>query len=597
MLGYLHKLSSLFSAQERRRLGVLMVAIAAVACLEIAGIASILPFMAVVANPDAVNSNPYLNHAYTVLGFQSPHRFLVFTGVAMLGWLILNNTCAALTTWRLLAFTNEVGTALSERMLASYLWQPYEFFLTRNTSDLGNNILSEVSRVVGGILIPGVHMLSKLAVALLILALLVAVDPWLAFVVLATLGGAFALAFSFLRRKLAVIGKETAEANVRRYRTAAEAFGGIKEVKLLGREAAFMSRFAAASRRAARNDAINQTVAQVPKYVIESIAFGGILLIVIYLIGVTREIGNALPLIALYAFAGYRLMPALQQVFAGVTSIRYNLPALDALHPDGDSAPVPRHRARAQAMPFRRNVRLDEVAFTYPGSRDAVLTRLTLEVPVNRTIGLVGPTGGGKTTVVDLLAGLLTPTSGAVLVDGVALTSDTTQAWQRNVGYVPQQIYLADASIASNIAFGAPEQEIDMPAVERAARVANLHDFVRGELPQGYDTLVGERGINLSGGQRQRIGIARALYHDPKLLILDEATSALDGITESAVMDAIVNLGHSKTIVIIAHRLTTVRACDVIYLMDRGRIIEQGTYAQLSESSAQFRRMANLETN
>jgi ABC-type multidrug transport system fused ATPase/permease subunit len=333
-------------------------------------------------------------------------------------------------------------------------------------------------------------------------------------------------------------------------------------------------------------------------------AFGGILLIVLYFVGTDHgSSSQMIPLLALYAFAGYRLLPALQQIFSGITTVRFSAAALEVLHRDlteerGDADPelVLKRSEGRQPLPFCRAIELRNVSFCYSGVQEPAIKGINLTIDRNTSIGLVGATGSGKTTTVDLILGLLPLASGKMLADGVEINGDTLANWQRNLGYVPQQIYLCDDTITRNIAFGVPDHEIDMAAVTRAARIANLHGFIEKELPEGYETIIGERGVRLSGGQRQRIGIARALYRDPAVLIMDEATSALDGITEESVMDALRALSGEKTIIMIAHRLTTVKDCDIIYHMEHGHIVNQGSYDELLGSSAWFQAAARTGT-
>ncbi len=592
------KIFALLSRREKHQICWLFGGILVMGLTEITGIVSITPFMGIVSNPDIIHTNKYLSRAYELLGFSSSNQFLFFTGVVVLSVLAFGNGFSSFITWLLLRFTFMQGHSLSERLLNKYLSQPYVFFLNRNTADLSKNILMEVHRVVGGVLIPGMQVLTKMVVALSILGLLIVVDPLLALTVAVVLGGAYATVFGLVRMKLARIGRVSAEARTQCFKVASEALGGVKDLKLFGRESVFLRRYSVTSRQFAGYEATSQILSQLPKYALETIAFGGILLIVLYLIGVKQNAETALPLISLYAFAGYRLMPALQRIFIGMTVIRYNLPALDILHDDlihqdpgakgiDYAGPVP-------ALDFKDRIELRDVVYYYPNASSPAVDSLNLTIKSNTTSGFVGVTGSGKTTTVDIILGLLSPTSGKLVVDGVEITPENVRSWQKNLGYVPQSIYLTDDTVTRNIAFGVRDEEIDMEAVERAARIANLHDFITKDLPDGYDTLVGERGIRLSGGQRQRIGIARALYHDPKVLIFDEATSALDGITENAIMEAIQNLSRRKTIIMIAHRLTTVQECDVIFMLDKGRVIAKGTYSELIESSSQFRKMANV---
>ncbi|MAD94168.1 MAG: hypothetical protein CML33_01575 [Rhodobacteraceae bacterium] len=317
------------------------------------------------------------------------------------------------------------------------------------------------------------------------------------------------------------------------------------------------------------------------------------MLATLYLMTKSGSFANALPVIALYAFAGYRLMPALQQIYQAVTQLSFAAPALDALLKEVRSLGLPSPlNARIKPLPLTKQIQFRQVTYCYPNAQHPALKSMDLTIPARSTVGLVGATGSGKTTTVDVILGLLEPQEGFLTVDGEPITAKNRLQWQRTIGYVPQHIYLADDSVVANIAFGENGEDVDQQAVERAARIANLHEFVVNDLPQGYSTAVGERGVRLSGGQRQRIGIARALYHSPRVLVLDEATSALDSITEKTVMDRVTKLGQDITIILIAHRLSTVRQCDQIYLLDRGEVKASGTYDELTTTSRQFAAMA-----
>jgi ABC-type multidrug transport system fused ATPase/permease subunit len=312
----------------------------------------------------------------------------------------------------------------------------------------------------------------------------------------------------------------------------------------------------------------------------------------LYLMAQSGSFASALPIIALYAFAGYRLMPALQQIYGALTQLRFAGPALDALHKDLMSLQPAGPNTQQPAMPLTQAITLNNIVYCYPNAATPALKGISLTIPAKSTVGLVGATGSGKTTTVDLILGLLDAQEGALAIDGQPITDHNKRAWQRAIGYVPQQIYLADDTVAANIAFGIEPEQIDQTAVEKAAKIANLHEFVISDLPRGYATTVGERGVRLSGGQRQRIGIARAMYHNPQVLILDEATSALDNLTEQAVMEAVHNLGHEITIILIAHRLSTVKECDTIFLLEKGELKGRGRFEELAHTSEHFRAMA-----
>lgn len=593
MITVLRQLWSLFNRRERWQLALLTVALIVRAGVEMVGVASIAPFMSVVADPSTIQTNEWLARAYETFGFTSSTSFLMAMGVAVIGVLAVSNTFSAAALWALLRFSWGTHHRLSMRLLRGYLAQPYEYFVSRNSAGLHKTLLSEVNQVVSGVLVHVLNGTARLLVIVAIVGLLIVLDPFLAVVIVSVLGGAYGGVYLLVRRQQRALGIARVRANEHRYKIAGEAFGGIKDVKVLGREGAFLSRYAPPSWTFSTATATNGAMVQLPRYLLETIAFGGIVLIVLYYLRQGEGLAQILPVLSLYAFAGYRLMPELQQVFAGVTAIRFNQAALDALTEDLGEVDQPLSAGDESALPFEASVRFEGVTFRYKGAPGPALKRISLTIPRNQTIGLVGASGSGKTTLVDLLLGLYDPVEGRILIDNTELTEKTLGAWRSQVGYVPQHIFLTDDTIAHNIAFGVPPDEVDREQIEQAARIAHLHDFIQ-TLPDGYDTVVGERGVRLSGGQRQRIGIARALYHDPEVLVMDEATSALDGATENAVMEAIRELTGQKTIVLIAHRLSTVEECDCIYLLDGGRVQDQGRYEDLTLNNEAFRTMARL---
>jgi ABC-type multidrug transport system fused ATPase/permease subunit len=375
----------------------------------------------------------------------------------------------------------------------------------------------------------------------------------------------------------------------------------MKELMILGQAEAYQERFTKCSALYAKNQWVSAAIGQAPRYAIESIAFGSVILLVIYLLATHQDFSEALPLLALYAFTAYRLLPAFQQLFTSATAVRFNMASLEAVEDKlraTNRAQVLESNPKANSLtietvkPLQQKIELRNLVFQYPNGAPPLLNNLNLTIPRHATVAIVGGSGAGKTTLVDIILGLLKPQSGSVLVDGTPITPRNVNAWQKHLGYVPQSVYLSDDTLAANIAFGVASGDQDIDRVEDAARIANLHDFVVSELPNGYETMVGERGVRLSGGQRQRIGIARALYSDPDILILDEATSALDSLTEDVVSEAIRDVFHKKTVIMIAHRLRTVRQADVIYLLENGSIADRGTYSDLLGRNDVFRRMA-----
>jgi ABC-type multidrug transport system fused ATPase/permease subunit len=381
-----------------------------------------------------------------------------------------------------------------------------------------------------------------------------------------------------------------------RFKSVGEAIGGIKFTKVLGKENYFLESYRSGAKEFFDAQSWYQVVGKVPKYIMEIIAFGGVLALVLYFIYSDQMTNEVIPLIGLFAFAGYRLMPALQIVYASFTTFRFNQPVLNKIHYDmkeGGLADVEVDFKEGipEQIEFKKDIKLDNISFSYDGNRKKVLEDINMKIGKDMSIGIVGTTGSGKTTLVDIVLGLLTPTEGNIYIDGTKITEDNVKNWQANLGYVPQEIFLCDDTIKKNIAFGYDDEEIDMERVKRVSRMANINELIEKELPDGYDTVIGERGVRLSGGQRQRIGIARALYHDPSVLIFDEATSSLDNVTERGVLKAIESVSKLKTMIVIAHRLTTVKNCDRIYLIDRGRVIDKGKYSELERRNEKFKEM------
>lgn len=595
MITLYRKLFDLLDTRERRRFWLLLGLIVVMGLADMVGVAAILPFLSVLADPGVIAENRHLSALYHGLGFSDERAFLVFLGLGVLGVITFNLCVKVVTLYATARFSQMRNHSLSSQLFGGYLGQHFVWFLSRHSADLGKVMLSEVDRVVGMALIPAMRILSQTVSFLFLFGLLLFIDPLVAIGAAVILGGTYGLIFLLVRRLLTRIGHTSAVANAERYRIAQEALGGIKDVKLLGLEKTYLARYLAPSRRMAESASLSQVIGEMPRHLLEAIAFGGMILLALVLLARgSGQLVEVLPTLGVFAFAGLRMIPAMQQIYLSLTQIRYIGAMLDNVHRDKVETGAQSLRAMPEVPVLRLGERLDlvEVSYAYPQAGRSVLRDLSLTIPARTTAGIVGGTGAGKTTAVDLILGLLVPDRGEIRVDGVPLTADNLRGWQKTLGYVPQQIFLLDDTVAANIAFGIPPEGRDMAAIERAARLAELHRFVTEELPQGYETKVGERGVRLSGGQRQRIGIARALYHDPDVLILDEATSALDTLTEGAVMEAVANVAHAKTVIMIAHRLSTVKGCDTIFLLDRGRLAAQGSYSDLVATNETFRRMA-----
>ena len=591
------KLLFLLSSNERKQAALLLIMTIIMALLEMVGVASILPFIAVLSNPDIINTNLILNTTYkTSVSFglvEGYRQFSFFLGILMFLLLVFSLSFAALTSYLQIRFVLMREHTIGKRLFHGYLNQPYSYFLDRHSAELGKSILAEVSQIIVLGFFPLMNMVARGMVAFALVTLLVLVDPKLALIVSLSLGIVYGTIFYFLRSYLKKIGEKRLNSNLLRFRIIGDAFGASKEIKMAGLEETYVKRFSVPAKSYGLSQASSQVISLLPRFFLETIAFGGILLILLYIIKQTGSFANSLPIISLYVFAGYRLIPAFQVIYSSSTNLTFVAPTLDKIYDDLKNFKSIEKDKEEKVIKIKKLISLNNVQYNYPNTSRTTLKNINLSIPVNTTVGLVGATGCGKTTTVDIILGLLEAQKGTLEVDGKVITKQNARSWQRSLGYVPQQIYLSDDTITANIAFGVEPKDINQEAVEKASKVANLHDFISEELPKKYQTEIGEKGVRLSGGQRQRIGIARALYHSPKVLILDEATSALDNQTEKAVMDAVNNLSKSITIIINAHRLSTLKKCDKIFLLEKGEIKDQGTFEELIKTNENFNKNAS----
>jgi ABC-type multidrug transport system fused ATPase/permease subunit len=590
----LNLILSFFNKREKNQLLFILLAMLVMGFIELLGVGSIGPFISIISNPDIIHSNAYLNKAYTIFNFSSDKNFIIASGIAVIAIIALSNICLSGINFLVYFYSAKRKHSISMSLFEKYLRQPYIFYLNINTADLSKNIISEVPIFVTNVLIASLQIISSFIVSLSIITLLIIINPFLALIISLVLGLSYILIYSVVRKFLARKGKER-ELQLRlKYKYINETFGGIKDIKILGKEKVFLNFFSDPSKKLSINDAKSEVVNDLPKYLLETIALAGIVAVIILMINSGAKIDGFLPMMTVYAFGAYRLLPTLQKIFRAFSSIKYYFPAVEILYRDFNVLPAGNDLVEnSSKMNFYFSIKLNDVSFSYPNAEKKIIKNQSITIGSNTSIALVGSTGCGKTTLIDIILGLLEPQEGKIFIDDIEINKSNRKNWQMNLGYVPQSIYLTDDTIRNNIAFGIAPEKIDEEAVIKAAQLANIHDFVVSELAKGYGTVIGERGIRLSGGQRQRIGIARAVYHDPAVLILDEATSALDGLTENVIMDAIRNFSHKKTIIMIAHRITTVKNCDIIYFMEKGAIVDHGKYDELYEKNTAFRKMAD----
>jgi len=595
------RLYSLLPRAERRALfGVVLISLPA-AMFETAGVASVLPFMVIIIDPSAIERYPWLSAALERWSVDSRESAVVASGAVTIVVLALANGASALNLWVQSRFIARVRRTISAELFAGYMRQPYQFHVKRDAASLTKVIFSDAELTIGSFLSPLLLAISKGTVAIVLLGFLLAYNPAVGVGAAVFLGGSYLVTYQIVQRKQGQLGAQLMKAAAYRSRSAIEGFGGIKELRVLGREAQSIARFNDATQRLTRAQVSNTLTAALPRFLLEVVAFSSIVAIAI--VFVLRGDGQAaLPTLALYAFAGYRLMPAFQQLFSSAVNMRFSKASVAMLEsdlaevvdqdPDPDAVAVQNGGTEALV----HSIRFDHVSFSYPDANRPALHDLSFSIRRNESLGLIGRTGAGKTTLADLILGLYAPTSGSIEIDGRPLKDEAERrAWRRHVGYVPQSVFLSNATVTENIAIGLAKDDIDLAAVKRAAEIAQAASFI-SSLPDGYQSVVGERGVKLSGGQRQRIGIARALYHSPDMLILDEATSALDGLTEEAFMNSVQAVSADRTVVIIAHRLRTIERCGRILMVDEGRIVADGTYDELRARSLPFRQLTGQVT-
>jgi ATP-binding cassette, subfamily B, bacterial PglK len=588
---------TLLTPHQQKRLFILQILVVLMALAEILGVASIGPFMALVGDINILSGDNPLSELYKSSGLTKPYDFVFWVGLAVLFFLTVGALISMFTIWRLSLFAQKTGTEIGDRLYKHYMYQPWLFHASESSAQLTKQIATETERVTANIITPLMQMNARLVMALFMSAAIFIYHPKIMICGMAVFAFAYLLLYNLIKLKLTRNGQIISEATFHRFKLMSEGFGGIKEVLLLGRQREFVKRFESSGKKLANSLGSTMGLSQVPRYFMELIGFGTVIFLVIYLIKDFKgDLGSVLPVLSVYSLAGLKLLPVFQTTYGSLAQIRGSLSAFEAIKEGLQaSQEVSSYEinptAKTQLLLANNKIELKGIEFTYPGKKKPALTRFNMKIPIHKVIGLVGSSGSGKSTAIDLFLGLITPDTGNLLLDNKPLSSSQVRAWQNSLGYVPQNIFLADSSIMENIAFGLPLDTIDQERIQRVIKLVQLDELIQ-QLPKGLNTSVGERGVQLSGGQRQRIGIARALYNDAQILILDEATSALDGISEKLIMDTIHEFSGEKTIVIIAHRFSTVQKCSLIYFMEGGEIVDQGTYDDLMARNETFKKMA-----
>tara|TARA_B100000900_G_scaffold415480_1_gene445515 strand:+ start:14696 stop:16501 length:1806 start_codon:yes stop_codon:yes gene_type:complete len=533
-----------------------------------------------------------------IFSLQGNDEILLYLAVACLIVLLICTCFCLFSLWRYSLFGQKIGADLSNRLFVYYMKRDWLFHTLHNSGSLTSKIAIECVRVSSGIISHSLNLNSRIIMALIMTVAIFLYDFYAALLITVIFLSTYLVIYLIVERRMINNGRIVSHVNERKFKLMNEGFGGIRDTILLGRSDHFSKGFINENKKLVKVNSENNTLSQGPRYITELAAFGTLIAVIIYTtIFSQASLNTILPLLSFFALAGFKLLPAFQQIYYSFTTMQGNIAALNGLENDlRESSPIEiaelESNLSREVLSLRSSILIKNLSFNYPGDNASIIDDVSLEIKAKSKIGFVGHSGSGKSTMVDIITGLLKPSKGIITVDGEELTEKNIRKWQNNIGFVSQRVYLSDASIKENIAFGLPKSEIDFDKVNEALEKSNLSSFVHS-LKDGIDTIVGERGVQLSGGQCQRIGIARALYEKNSLLILDEASSSLDGITEKKIMEEIGKLSTFKTIIIIAHRINTIKDCDTIFFFDKGRIAYKGSYDELYEKNADFRKMAS----
>ena len=586
---------SLLTPTQRKGFYLLQVLVIIMTFAEIVSIVSIVPFMTIVGDPSVLEKDNLLSILFLKSNIDDPYEFIFYLGFICLATLAIATLISMFITWRLTMFANKVGVEIGDRLYTYYLNQDWLFHTIGNSSNLTKKIANESTRLTSEILVPLMLMNSRIVLTFFIVFLMFLHDPFVLMIILLVFSLSYIILFKFIRQRLVINGKNISNMFLERFKLMSEGFGGIKEVLLLGRSNYFKERFNKAGNILSHSLGTNRAMEKTPRYFMEWLGFTIIIVLVLYLLKTSQgNLGIILPVLSAYALAGMKLLPALQQIYHSIAQVKGNISAYETIQEDLKNSNATETSQKVetnqQVWSKHNEINLKNITFNYPDKANPAIENISLTIKPNTTVGFVGTTGSGKSTLIDIILGLIKPKQGEIAIDGTPLTKKNLRMWQNKIGFVPQTIFLTEDTIAENITFGIPQDLIDYVQIKKVLKLAHLEEWV-SQLEKGVYTKVGERGVQVSGGQKQRIGIARALYNEADVLVFDEATSALDGITEKNIMNAINKFTGQKTLIIIAHRMKTVEKCNQIFMMENGRVVDRGTYQQLLEKNEQFKKM------
>jgi HlyD family secretion protein len=584
----------IFDTTQRKRFVLIQVLMVLEALLEVAGVTSIFPFIAVIANPEVIQTNSMLKAAYEFGQFSSDKQFLITLGSLAFILLVAGNMFKMLMRWVTVKYAQNIGRRLGVKLLKKYLYKDYLFHSQSNSSHLTNNVVLEVTRLTNNVILNILVLNARVLTTTFILIALLLTNPFATMVLGALFSVSYGLVYILIKKKLSYNSSAISKITSKRIQTINEGLNSIKDLKIHGKEKIYLTIYDKLAEQFAEITIYNMFYPLAPRYFLEVLCLGGVVLTMLVMISNGENLGASIPMFSLYAMAGIKLLPAFQQFFAALATLKANDYSLKLLVDDLSSDTITDVRSLEHYTDAK--IKIENVDFEYPNLYKKVLDGVSLDINQGEKVAFVGPSGSGKSTLISILLGLLNPKQGQLKINDIDIFENKAilEKWQNSIGYVPQNIYLIDSTLANNIVFDPnSDADIDEERVRQVCKMAKLEDFINSS-QDGIYTVLGENGAQLSGGQKQRVGIARALYNDPSILILDEATSALDTKTEKDIMNSIYGLGGNKTIVIIAHRLSTVVQCDRIYYLKDGVIDGMGTFENLQKENSSFRELAKV---
>jgi ATP-binding cassette, subfamily B, bacterial PglK len=591
----LSKLVLLMDTSQRKVFFSLVPFIVISSLFQVAGVALMLPFIVLVGKPDQIQSNRYLSSLYEFFRFRTTNEFFIFLGSLLIFIVILSGILAISSFKKSQSFSWDLNHSVSQNLLKRYLGQPYTRYLDQNSSEMSKKILAEVLEVSQGILLPILTIFDRITFIVVSFILLLFVNPIFSLASAAIFSSIYAFIFVFFRKKMSFLADERLIMNTARYKENYQALNAFREIRMKKAESFFINRYSNPSYRFSQSMVEKELLSNLPRYVLEAFVSCGVLISIVLLIQSPASTTEILGVVSIYVVIGFRVLSMIQQVFNLATSIRINRTTLDSVLLEFEQIQVNQTANSGDLVTFDHSIRFESVSFAYPKHEVPAVCSVSIQIPKGSMVAFVGTTGSGKTTMLNLCLGLLSPTLGAIFIDNKELNEKNYDSWHRNIGFVPQNIFLLDDTVENNIAFGS--ETSNFSDIVWASKIAKADSFIC-QLPMNYLEEVGERGAQLSGGQIQRIGIARALYTKPDVLVLDEATSALDNATERDVFFELRNsFGSTKpTVIMVAHRLSTVENCDIIFLMENGKIVAQGTFDYLIKNSSEFYLLAESQS-